>query len=631
LSSKIVPAIAGLAMRLACTGLCTIPAVVNAFASNSYVTATSGHFYRDGTRVRFWGENVQLGQITSSAHPYQEIDNFVNRVAALGYNGIRLWATQDTFYTKTSAGTRAFPAAQRSDGSKLDLFDYLVFKLASVNISIEMTALHNVGVYSLTIDPNPEVVNWSTQTIAKYPRQNGSYTTQELKVYSLAPYISSEWRNMMKAHFAAFLSHRNPYSNRTYAEETAVSAWELANESHFVGCALDKACIDSLPDAALQALDRAWRSSSYNIFSSTQAAEGLANHYSEYAKFVSKTFIDASNEMRAYARTFGNGVAAQPFIFNTGLEYNGEPNAVALYAGSQGDATSLDGYRSPLASSNIGGLDGTPWLPVSMGGKMPKAMQGFRVLGKPHVIYETSFYRPYPYRAEWGPVMAAYALKQDWDAVYLYSQGDGPAVYGTGNTGLNAEYGTQRLPDPNPDSSNRDCSTLQSKYTEGFKHGGDPVVQAGWVLGGRLVTSYLHSPDVQVTWKIDDSTLFSRDHNGFPKAFLDSMNDPRDMSRSMTMGVEFTGRETASCAPRCNSAQAQVNGNTGPICGVVNGGTAPLQWSQPEITFTYGAPRTYTPHGFDFSILPQPPRSPAYVTLTEGMGGSGVFWVDSLP
>ncbi len=555
MSSQRTPIVSGLLVRLALLGLCAAPAIANAFVPGDFVTASSGHFYRNGQRVRFWGENVQLGQITSSARPYEEIDNFVARISALGYNGVRLWATQDTFYV-VSGNTRVFPIVRKSDGSKLDLFDYLVSKLSAANISIHMTALHNVGVYSLDKDPNAVVSQWASETREKFPAEPDTTNAQQLKVYTFAPYVSKDWRDMMKAHQGAFLSHLNPYTNRTYAEEPAVSAWELINESQFVGCSLDASCIGSLPAIAQQSLNAAWVASPYNTFGSTTAQDGLASHYSAYAHFVSKAFIDASNELRANAKTFGPGVAAQSFIFNTGLNYTPNsatstaPNAVALYAGGQGDATSMDGYRSPLASSKTGGFGGTPWIPVAMGGAMPTAMHGFRVKGKPHVIYETSFFRPYPYRAEWGTVMAAFALKQDWDAVYLYAQGDAPSIYGSGNTGLNAQYGTIRLPEPPAQSGTCD----KSKYTEGFKHGGDPAVQASWVLGGRLVTRVSESPALQITWKIDDNTLFTPGaNNGFPSGFLSQLSD----ARTNTSAIEFTGATTPPCF-KCVDSNAAV-------------------------------------------------------------------------
>jgi len=90
-----------------------------------------------------------------------------------------------------------------------------------------------------------------------------------------------------------------------------------------------------------------------------------------------------------------------------------------------GDIFSLGGYHSPLVKE---GNSPRVWLPISEGGTGVPYLD-LKTNNKPFIVYETSFFRPYPYRAEWGIVLAALALQQDWDGVFLYIYGQPWAIY----------------------------------------------------------------------------------------------------------------------------------------------------------------------------------------------------------
>jgi hypothetical protein len=542
-SSHSIPA------RLATLALAACAAAPSAHAAtpygvDSYIQSKAdGHFYRDGRRVRLWGENVQIGHLPT----YAEIDNFVARIQALGYNGVRLWASQATFYDGNDP--RAFVQSVRWDGSDLDRFDYAVAQLKAAGISIHMTALHNVGTDSLKNDGNAEVKRWATETLAKFPNNK----VAQNKVWSFAAYVSDAWLQMRRKHHQFLLQHRNPHSGRTYAAESSVATWELENESQFVQCAMSSSCVKTeLPAVAVEKLADKWlNTDTYNPGGAVRfdIDDLLANHYEAYARFIVDRFKTASDTLTTLARGLGPGVRVQPFLYNTGL--TSPPSALAHFAYSLGDVASVDGYRSPMASvaaGPSGGYGGGPWVPVSTGGPMPTFMTGFRVAGKALVIYETSFFRPYAYRAEWGPVMAAWALRQDWDAVYLYAQGNGKVVYGEAspglnNNGANSFYGTVML----PERVYSNCGP-GSPYTEGFQHGGDPAVQMGWALGGRLLQSVSESPAVAEEWNIRDDVLYAKPGDnrlaGYPSGFANGLSKAYEK----TVAVRFVGTGTPACS-----------------------------------------------------------------------------------
>src|SRR6185503_3253681 len=157
----------------------------------------------------------------------------------------------------------------------------------------------------------------------------------------------------------------------------------------------------------------------------------------------------------------GVGIAVQPISYNT---HAGAPLAAAHAASAGGDFVEVGVYQTPTTPDKTAAY--YPWSPFL--GKGPR-LYNFNygaVSGKPLVVYETSFFRPYPYRTEWGAMMLGLAASQDWDAVYLYMYGQPRIIY-SGN-GEPEGYGTRPLPEPVAMRAGQ-----PRDYTFGFHHGGD--------------------------------------------------------------------------------------------------------------------------------------------------------------
>ncbi len=526
------------------TGTTTATTSTTTTASASpYVTVQNGHFYKNGQRLKIWGINLSLTNLKS----YSEIDNMVSRLQSLGFNGVRLWATQSTFYTVDLLGRRSFVSASKGDLSELDRFDYLVAKLSAAGMSLHMTMLENVGLPTLAKSTDAEVKQWATAARSD---------TELMKIATMAPYISPAWKSMLKSHYTMVLGRMNFYTNRSYTNEPAVSTWELANESRFVECTLTPSCVQGLPSIVYQTLSNNWAASTKWNPSGAPLPSDLStlinsSGYTAYARFISESFYNVSADLRTAARAVGgssSGVAVQPFLFNTGPA---SPNAVAHFTYSRGDAMSMGAYRSPMASTVTGGFENSPWLPVTMGGKAPSLVEAFHVKDKPFIIYETSFFRPYDYRAEWGPMMAAMGLRQDWDVVFLYSTGLPDTIYT--NTGAASDYGTRVIPDPVIGLPYKD------NYFYGFQHGGDPAAMASWSLASRLFLSVSESPQVNVKWTLIGNDIFAAPTNyGYPSKFLSRLSD----GRTNTMVVDFTWDTTSPCLPCTYTVTPPTSFNT---------------------------------------------------------------------
>jgi hypothetical protein len=504
-------------------------------ALSPYVTVQKGHLYRNGKRLRQWGVNLQTGYFLT----YAEIDLLIARLQGLGFNALRVWPTNGTFYVNTPDGP--VPAtAKKGDGSALDRYDYLVYKAAQAGMTLQLTALHYLDLPTLREIRDPTISAWVAAAKDDAQLRN---------LHGFAPYVSTGYRNLLKQHIATQLSRVNPYTARRYADEPSVSAWELANEAHFVDCALTPTCLSGLPTIAFEALSSRWQSSKLNLTKLPLPADTASfiagATYPAFAEFIAQTFVSGSGDLRAHARSVGgpaSGVAVQPFIFNTGPT---SPNAVAHFAYSRGDVFSIGAYRSPL--QDAGALEGSAWLPVTAGGtKLPTYLNHVKVEGKPMIVYETSFFRPFSYRAEWGPLMVAMALQQDWDGVFLYQYGQPNAIYTAG--GKPEGYGTMPLPEPSAYSP----SPWKRDYTYGFHHGGDPVAMGSWSIAARLFTPVTESSPLQRTWRLPLRTIYSRPA-GYPAGYFDAAWSAAWFG---SVAIAFVGDDKSSCSP-CLLSTAQ--------------------------------------------------------------------------
>lgn len=501
---------------------------VEAFRASSSVRVNGGHLQRDGQRLRQWGVNLQSGAFTT----YDEINSLLDRLVAMGFNAIRLWPTSGTFY-RVIPGAASFNTSEAGDGSDLDRFDYLVGMASQKGINIQMTMLHYLDLPMLRASTEPgikEVVGGTTDD-AMLRRAHG-----------FAPYVSREYRESLKAHMTRVLTRRNPYTGRRYVDEPAVSGWELANEAAFLGCAVEPRCLQEIPTALVAHLEDAWMVSPHNPRrlalpprSRSPVAPEVASHY---RRFVADQFVAVSEDLRSHARRVGgraSGIASQPFIFNTDP---GERSALSHYAYSAGDVFAVSAYSSPLTSGN--GYHGTQWLPYVAGGPQIPFLSYVKVKDKPLIVYEASFFRPYPFRAEWGIVLAAIAIRQDWDGAFLYSYGHPPLIYQ--RRAGQSVYGHLALPDPTPGDKGE-----RGHYAFGFHHGGDPVTMASWSVAGRLFlgsSPASRAPDV--VWDIPLVSVF-HSASGYPEAFLSRANLV-ELPREHSVALRFTDGFPA-CAP----------------------------------------------------------------------------------
>jgi hypothetical protein len=168
-----------------------------------------GDFYfADGQPIRFWG--VALGP-QLSAPPKEFAEKLASRLAKLGFNLVRIRGVDLMLFEPGAQDTRHL------DEERLDRFDYLVSRLKARGIYIDLV------LYGDRRFRGDGVIDGNA------PQFTQTYEGQRL-LRSMA--IADPYLLMLQREFTQqFLTHRNPYTRTTYAEEPAVAMLEIINET----------------------------------------------------------------------------------------------------------------------------------------------------------------------------------------------------------------------------------------------------------------------------------------------------------------------------------------------------------------------------------------------------------------
>lgn len=208
-----------------------------------------GHFYRKGERYRLWGTSVGwLGCFLT--HPESEL--IAARLAKFGTNAVRLhgcdeyvaYAMGNSLIDYSTGTSRVF-----QDGA-LDNFDYFVSQLQRHGIYVDVNLY--VGRRFLPGDgsadeplPVPEPVNGELFT-----EDDGQWHKHLGYFYDPVLLLHQEYATQL-------LSHVNPYTGKSYAEDPGVALVEIVNEGGLVHYWLWN-YVDQYPEALQAALREKW-------------------------------------------------------------------------------------------------------------------------------------------------------------------------------------------------------------------------------------------------------------------------------------------------------------------------------------------------------------------------------------
>lgn len=387
-----------------------------------YVENRGGHLYYGDQRLRLWGV----------VRP--QLPNFetADRIASMGFNAIRMWGPRQVQYDETTGG---YAADQPGDGSNLDDYDHFYAEAKKDGLFIMSTGLMSSSSTSVVDGPPDAVIEgWVKGDGTNYDDWRKASKTAPEWVLNFSCAFDDRSFQYRQHCIKNYLTHVNPYTGKSYAQEEAIAIFELSNENAHVKRTLENG-FDKWPPYFVNELQQRWNkwltdkyhddsglaqawtkvSPDESLSAGTVKLEPQSPHHAAYPEQRGSDIIrflieiDSANNKRLedYARTFapkGVGVAVIPFSYDT--QYM--PSAAWLYDNTQnGDVANFGMYfwdqQNPLAK------------PPSM-----YVMDSHTVEGKITAIYETMDGRPDPFRAAYPYRAASLASWEDWDAIFFH-------------------------------------------------------------------------------------------------------------------------------------------------------------------------------------------------------------------
>lgn len=344
------------------------------------LTATSGgHFVfanRPDQPIRLCGANICFG---TNFLDKAQADQLAERFVRYGYNTVRLHHYDGMLQKRGGASYELNPV-------QLDKLDYLfaAFKKRGIYINIDLFTIRKFSQAEI-----PDLGRDPDQTEYK----------------ALVP-ISDAAFGAWKKFAANLLTHVNPYTGMTWAEDPALIGICPVNEDTIFATVTCNAAIRKLYEVRFeQWLDQ-------------QPAAAVADRHASFNRFLVEMQVNADLRQREFLRS----LAVKALV--TGNNFMS--TQAQAYIRDNYEYVDDHGYWDhPAFPENAWQL---PFRfqqgnAVTAAATMPRYMIASRILGKPFTITEFNFVWPNAYRAQGGVLMAAYASLQDWDALYAFDYG----------------------------------------------------------------------------------------------------------------------------------------------------------------------------------------------------------------
>ncbi|MCS7253819.1 MAG: carbohydrate binding domain-containing protein [Armatimonadota bacterium] len=193
-----------------------------------------GHLYVGNERIRFFGVNLCFG----ACFPRKEdAEKIAARMAKFGINVVR-FHHMDMQQFPNGIRLRGVPHTREFDLEALDRLDYLVAQLKRNGIYVNFNLLvSRPFVAADGLPPEIEKLDWKQRHVVGFFYQ---------------PMIE-----LQKEYARKLLTHRNPYTGMTYAEDPAIAFVEINNENGLVHAWLG-GTVDRLPQVFIDELQRQW-------------------------------------------------------------------------------------------------------------------------------------------------------------------------------------------------------------------------------------------------------------------------------------------------------------------------------------------------------------------------------------
>ena len=402
--------------------------------SAGFIRIRDGHFYTaDGKRLRIWGVNMTGGAGFPEKEDAPEVAAFLARY---GINGVRFhfldsqWGPDKSLFDYDAPTTRQFNADQ------LDKFDFFVAELKKQGIYTNINL--NVGRGFKPGDGVPE--------------------SEFLGLAKAATLFNDRMIMLQKEYARQLLTHKNPYTGNKYVDEPSLIIVEIVNENSLVEAWFS----DRITGKTYSENPSTWSgippyyalelTRKYNEWLKENIPAGQIEALSQESGknadgllplLENREFREAS-EMRFYTeatffmemeRKFFSGM--HHYLKTTlgvkahvagNSDHNHYKSGYALLSSLSG-LDVVDGHvywqhpnyiRDPETGENRITFNFTPMVNDPALSTVVQLSRS-AVAGKPYTVSETNHPFPSEFACEGIPILAAYALLQDWDGVFHYT------------------------------------------------------------------------------------------------------------------------------------------------------------------------------------------------------------------
>jgi len=313
------------------------------------------------------------------------------------------------------------------DPEQLDRLDYFV------------AALKRRGIY----------VNLNLNVVRQYQPGDGVRDAENINnsYAKRITYFDARILELQRDYARQLLTHLNPYTKTTYANEPAVALIEFVNENSLVaGWSVGE--LDSIPRSYATDLTAQFNSwLAHNADAAALAAWRTQAGVADGAPLPRLRLKEIATADRERFRTEARFYIELERNFFLGMEkfLRDELHVRSLFTGASDHAFAKTGLPHLAASSVLDVVDGhkywqypnniydpvtkkrigcsignTPMVDDPLNATVIEASRS-AVAGKPFIITETNHAFPNEFAAEGIPILAAYGALQDWDGIFYYS------------------------------------------------------------------------------------------------------------------------------------------------------------------------------------------------------------------
>ena len=368
-----------------------------------------GHFsFRDapGKRIRFFGPNL-VG--TANYLDKALADDFVTKATRLGYNTVRFHHFDNGLIDPNASDSLTF------DPKALDQFDYLFAELKKHGIysCLDLYA-------SRELKPGDNI-----------KELEGRSSPEKFILKRLIP-ISESAMDNWKEFARRLLTHRNPYTGLTYAEDPALYALNLVNENPLVITwqGWDPALIPLFEERYVEYLKE----------KGLDTPENRASRGGLFIEFLNDLQIRSIEEQKRFLK---DELKLTALVTDLNMISKFTMNEVREHLDFVDNHQYWDhpwfpvrDWHLPYAFSNKSS--------IANRAEHPRYLMPARIFGKPYTVTEFNFCNPNPYRVEAALLIGGYAGLQDWDALYRFAWSHGR--YNMGK--VDVPYGFDIVNDP---------------------------------------------------------------------------------------------------------------------------------------------------------------------------------------